>query len=991
MTVAGRSCERGSVTTARCWLSVLLLLLLPLFSQAAVRVAKVPPAAAIRNIDLQPGDLLETTPGKPFGIFDLLTLQLTASSVVPDALFRVRAGTRAKLILPIGRWDLRLEPTGDAALPGSAEWAYAQGWAHADAARFDEAEQTFAAAATAHPELAYWLWLGAAEAFEKNLDPDRTRGLRAAQAAVQNLDTQPKSSDMQRMEALRMFAQWQLLNRQNVEAAATLKLAMAFSCQCLRDAELLLLRAFLALREGRVDDAANDLRDASVPIDRLATQGTERALLLQRQATLQAMQRRGLDGANEADRIFADALQLTERVAPDSALLGRLAFNAHLHALESRRYADAERYARTAHAAFQSAAPHSLELGQARAALAEVYLRRTEYDAAEPLLVQARDHARSRAPDSYETLSLELQLADLKVRQRMFPAARAGMLALDQKLRDPNLLADTRLRSDLMLYRANLALAENDWSAALEHSLEASDAYGNEPGVNRWQSLLGAAQASLALNRHDDALRYAQLASSGLSETSGAGLLPAEAGIARARALVALGRGSEAVGVYEQSLGLIEAHRAELGGNEEVAARWAAQFQDCYHELFALLSAAGSVDLLLQWESRYRRQALQQLARQSNVDWSKLDTATLAPTDDSAQLSFLVGPKQTLVLVRVRQESWRVITLPQSRAQLGHDVDRLLLLLGSAQMDALALQEQSRKLFDQLLVPLWSELDGDPAHSPAATENWLIKNDGPLHHMPWSALFDGEAWLVERKHVRIWSPLARRSSQDMAEAVVGFGDPTSTADQADSLPGARRELSGLVALYPEQSQVWLGLDAHEQRVRSLAPKAAVLHFAVHAQSNLRRPMASLLRLAPGSSPAKTQDDGSLTAEEIANELKLRARLVVLSACASARGADLGGDGLQGLVSALHKAGADSVLATLWPVHDGATAELMMSFHRARADGQSPADALAAAQRQWLAEARVARNRSSLARWWDPGTLPAEALHPFYWAAFQVYE
>jgi len=96
--------------------------------------------------------------------------------------------------------------------------------------------------------------------------------------------------------------------------------------------------------------------------------------------------------------------------------------------------------------------------------------------------------------------------------------------------------------------------------------------------------------------------------------------------------------------------------------------------------------------------------------------------------------------------------------------------------------------------------------------------------------------------------------------------------------------------------------------------------------------------------------------------------------VVLSACQTGMGAGaLGdvppGDDWVGLVQAFFFAGASNVMATLWPVQDRATADLMTRFYAALAAGRPEAEALAEAQQAML------RN---------PAT-----VHPFYWAGFTL--
>ncbi|NIP82879.1 MAG: CHAT domain-containing protein [Gemmatimonadetes bacterium] len=130
--------------------------------------------------------------------------------------------------------------------------------------------------------------------------------------------------------------------------------------------------------------------------------------------------------------------------------------------------------------------------------------------------------------------------------------------------------------------------------------------------------------------------------------------------------------------------------------------------------------------------------------------------------------------------------------------------------------------------------------------------------------------------------------------------------------------------------------------------------------------NNRNPLFSYVRLQPGPTA-----DGRLEVHEVFG-LELAADLVVLSACETGLGTGSRrevppGDDWVGLVRAFLFAGAESVVASLWPVEDEVTARLMQEFYKNLGDGPSKARALAHAQRAFIYDEK----RSS----------------PFYWAAF----
>ena len=115
-----------------------------------------------------------------------------------------------------------------------------------------------------------------------------------------------------------------------------------------------------------------------------------------------------------------------------------------------------------------------------------------------------------------------------------------------------------------------------------------------------------------------------------------------------------------------------------------------------------------------------------------------------------------------------------------------------------------------------------------------------------------------------------------------------------------------------------------------------APGARYLHFATHGLLDARTPLDSALVLS-----VEGGDDGLLRAWEVRDRLRLDADLVTLSACQSALGQEAVAEGLVGLTRAFQRAGARSVLASLWAVTDRPTARFMESFYVRVRDGDGP--------------------------------------------------
>jgi CHAT domain-containing protein len=195
----------------------------------------------------------------------------------------------------------------------------------------------------------------------------------------------------------------------------------------------------------------------------------------------------------------------------------------------------------------------------------------------------------------------------------------------------------------------------------------------------------------------------------------------------------------------------------------------------------------------------------------------------------------------------------------------------------------------------------------------------------------------------------------------------------------------------LPACIPAAPLRLVGAAATEARVRAALPEAGLMHFAAHAVVDGARPLDAYVQLAHADGAGQDgHDDGRLAAWEVLSELTIDAELVTLSACRTARGRTLGGDGVLGLSQAFQLAGAEAVLATLWDVPDRPTAELIEVFYQVLADGHDAASALRAAQLDMLARQRARADAgiwSRLGRFLR-GDRRGDA-GPYEWAAFKL--
>jgi CHAT domain-containing protein len=195
------------------------------------------------------------------------------------------------------------------------------------------------------------------------------------------------------------------------------------------------------------------------------------------------------------------------------------------------------------------------------------------------------------------------------------------------------------------------------------------------------------------------------------------------------------------------------------------------------------------------------------------------------------------------------------------------------------------------------------------------------------------------------------------------------------------LPATRAEVEGLGALFGEEASLWLGAEATEERATGLSKQTSIVHLACHGVVDERFPLNSALALTIREEPEEGQANGLLQAWEIFERVRIDADLVTLSACETALGKEVAGEGIVGLTRAFQYAGARTVLASLWSVTDVSTAELMKRFYKNLKAGDSKDVALQKAQLDFI--------REPITIGAEEEAIDRDFSHPFFWAAFQL--
>jgi CHAT domain-containing protein len=293
-----------------------------------------------------------------------------------------------------------------------------------------------------------------------------------------------------------------------------------------------------------------------------------------------------------------------------------------------------------------------------------------------------------------------------------------------------------------------------------------------------------------------------------------------------------------------------------------------------------------------------------------------------------------------------------------------------------------------------VLVPVVSELKA---------KRVLVVADGALHYVPFAALpLNGSPLILSKEIAMLPSASVvallrtRSDARHASKAIAVLADPVLRADdprvthrdqpvvvanvtsdvmrsgrevgidEFHRLPETRTEADAILSMLPaSQTLRATGFDA--SRETALNPDLRdyrIIHFATHALVNSYRPELSGVVLSLIDEKGDPRD-GFLRLQDIFN-LELNADLVVLSACRTALGRNIKGEGVVGLSRGFMYAGAPRVIASLWDVRDATTAEFMKLFYRRMIQDKRTAAAA-------LRDAQIAFAKQRRA--------------PFYWAPF----
>jgi CHAT domain-containing protein len=256
-----------------------------------------------------------------------------------------------------------------------------------------------------------------------------------------------------------------------------------------------------------------------------------------------------------------------------------------------------------------------------------------------------------------------------------------------------------------------------------------------------------------------------------------------------------------------------------------------------------------------------------------------------------------------------------------------------------------AVQAHLRELYEEVFAPLRHLID---------VRHLVIVPYGPLHSLPFQALFDGRQYLIDRFTVS-YAPSASIYALCDCQPDKDLGPSLILGVEDARTPFIREEAQAVAEVVPEP-QLFLGCHATERALREHGRRSRLIHIASHGYFRKDSPMFSAIRLA----------DSYVSLYDLYH-MNLPAELLTLSGCVTGLSVIAEGDELLGLARGLLFAGARSLLLSLWDVDDQKTAEFMKLFYRRLPNQHTKAEALQGAMLE----------------------LRARYPHPYHWAPFKL--
>jgi CHAT domain-containing protein/tetratricopeptide (TPR) repeat protein len=373
----------------------------------------------------------------------------------------------------------------------------------------------------------------------------------------------------------------------------------------------------------------------------------------------------------------------------------------------------------------------------------------------------------------------------------------------------------------------------------------------------------------------------------------------------------------------------LERHRDSLPRGD---ARWGAFF--AADELFE-----EAVDLAIERNDVRRAFAVVERGRARVVleSYGRSLSADALPPEGTIVVEYAALPTRLVVFV-ASASGITAVTTNCDRDALAAEVDGFASALQSD--GAAAARQTGSELYRRLIDPVAAQVIN--------AEAVVFVPDSITATVPFNALIDQEGHYLIERHAVVVAPSAaafaaatqkrRAASAPKSVAIIANEDPDGDGAR---LGLVKTEARRIARTYAKATQCE-GDDASLDAVDRALSSADVVHFAGHAVGGGEFLAASLVLRREGRVH-------NVTAVEIARLHVRNAPTVVLAGCSTARGEKRGIEGVLSVAHGFLVAGAPSVIATLWPIDDGAAATFFPRLHERLAEGLPPAEALRSVQ------------------------------------------
>jgi tetratricopeptide (TPR) repeat protein/CHAT domain-containing protein len=368
---------------------------------------------------------------------------------------------------------------------------------------------------------------------------------------------------------------------------------------------------------------------------------------------------------------------------------------------------------------------------------------------------------------------------------------------------------------------------------------------------------------------------------------------------------------------------------------------------------------------------------------------------SLYPDRPSINSYCLVITSEGITAVRLDPEFDYASTINELRRKIFS-----LRLNGQPLFNEDAFETERNNLYNALIKPVVE-------HIPNGITELMIVPDSTLGHLPFDLLREdnnspdlGQRFRISLSPSVSVSVLASETRVTQNLPIMAFGGALYSNDKISAdrgqrllvmneeeldkspvwhdIPGTEIEVKNLekIIASSESIRIFLGRQVSEERIKALSTEGElaiypILHFACHGYFNEKDPGRSGIVLSEVSGFLNNGEDGYLTIPEIVL-LNMKARIVLLSACETGLGVVRRGDGMVGMARAFLVSGAENVGVSLWSISDEATTEFMTALYgKVLNEGKSFKEAY------YLVKNGFRSNE----RW----------SHPYYWAAFTMYE